>query len=203
MNRDYGIHWRGSTKSASGELINSTIMNNGWGVYCDSYCSDENGYSNPLISNNIIAENSSGGIFLEADGYIGTGWVPTTRHAHSSPQIEFNEIFNNSGNAIKCFADGDLDNVKWDKLSTEEQLRIASELLQLSLKAKELRQYAKYTQKHMQRVINNMDEFLDTIAEIKERTPDVTVTSEEEPPEVYDSLMDYVLKNGKIKKRQE
>ncbi len=107
-NSDHGIHWDGNERYIGGELKNSTVSNNGqWGIYCAAFCFDTGGEASPLITGNTITDNTEGGIYVLADGWVPSGYVSRLKSATASPDIESNFIVNNTGFGIKCYAGGD------------------------------------------------------------------------------------------------
>lgn len=87
-----GVRLDGFTGSGSSPLIQDNwITGNTYGIYVDT-ASSRKVYA--LIRDNLIANNSSHGIYSRAD---------YTR-AHASPTIEKNQILNNGGDGIYCWA---------------------------------------------------------------------------------------------------
>ena len=93
----------------NGQITNNHIYNNDrYGIYCQARCSRENGWAKPIIKQNIIENNSNGGIYLHADGNSSgsTNLFFRSSYAYLDAKIEQNNIINNSGFGIDCHSDG-------------------------------------------------------------------------------------------------
>lgn len=118
-NSEHGVWWYGNERSASGELINCTIQNNGGrGIYCRAVCEERYGFASPVIDGNVIQSNGEGGIYAYALGWGPWSWSGSTDRAYASPETINNYIIENSGSGIECYAIGEwTDGVPFDHWS--------------------------------------------------------------------------------------
>jgi hypothetical protein len=105
-NSHSGIYFDGDERSASGKVNYSEFKYNETAIICEAFCYEKGGSASPEILNNVIHWNENDGIYCR-----GSGWVPSygsiSRSSSASPVINGNNISNNGGYAISCYASGD------------------------------------------------------------------------------------------------
>ena len=110
FNSLHGIWWDGDELDASGKMLNCFVFDNeGWGVYCTSYCRNFYGHASAEIIGSEISRNEEGGIYLEATGGSPSSWCwpgCTTDIANTNPIIKNNTISQNNGYAFQAYARG-------------------------------------------------------------------------------------------------